>query len=66
MKQKLLVAALVSSGLISPLAFATNGMNREGCGPIEAAMGKLRFFEANTIRLSFRLLHRSAHTVPQT
>ncbi len=39
MKQKLLVAALVSSGLVSPLAHATNGMNLEGYGPIAAAMG---------------------------
>jgi long-chain fatty acid transport protein len=39
MKQKILVTALVSCGLASPLAHATNGMNLEGYGPIAAAMG---------------------------
>jgi len=39
MKQKILVAALVSGGLCSPLAHATNGMLMEGYGPIASGMG---------------------------
>lgn len=38
-KHKKIVAALVAIGCISPAAYATNGMNLEGYGPIAAAMG---------------------------
>lgn len=38
-KHKKIVAALVAIGFISPAAYATNGMNLEGYGPIAAAMG---------------------------
>lgn len=38
-KQKIAVSMLVAGGLLSPLAYATNGMNLEGYGPEAAAMG---------------------------
>lgn len=38
-KQKIAVSILVAGGLISPLAYATNGMNLEGYGPVAEAMG---------------------------
>ena len=38
-KQRIAVSMLVAGGLMSPLAYATNGMNLEGYGPVAAAMG---------------------------
>lgn len=38
-KNMKIVAALMAIGLVSPAAYATNGMNLEGYGPIAAAMG---------------------------
>lgn len=38
-KQKIAVSMLVAGGLMSPLAYATNGMNLEGYGPVAASMG---------------------------
>ena len=38
-KQKIAVSMLVAGGLLSPLAYATNGMNLEGYGPVAAGMG---------------------------
>lgn len=38
-KQKVVVSALLACGLISPLAYATNGMNMAGYGPIAESMG---------------------------
>lgn len=38
-KQKIAVSILVAGGLLSPLAYATNGMNLEGYGPVAAGMG---------------------------
>jgi len=38
-KNMKIVAALMAIGLVTPAAYATNGMNLEGYGPIAAAMG---------------------------
>ncbi len=38
-KQKIAMSVLVAGGLLSPLAYATNGMNLEGYGPVAEAMG---------------------------
>jgi long-chain fatty acid transport protein len=39
MKLKSIVTLLIAGGLVSPLAYATNGMNMEGYGPVAASMG---------------------------